>query len=158
MLFSSNVRNLLWLLAGAAALALAMSGACKKDQAAGEGTGASTEMVVVTKAGTKLDPAVPMARIPDGAWICDMGTVHFAKSEKGEGTCDLCGMPLVQKGAPTATPPVTAPAAAPVSDPPDAKEGGASAEEGTPASNERANLPIQAGSEKSEDPHTGHSH
>tara|TARA_R110002073_G_scaffold123819_10_gene267945 strand:- start:120045 stop:120425 length:381 start_codon:yes stop_codon:yes gene_type:complete len=89
-----------------------MAGGCKKDDESKEAGKAAAEMVVVTKEGTKLDPAVPKSRIPDGAWMCDMGTVHFVKTEKG--TCDLCGMPLTLKGAaaePAATDPAAEPAA-----------------------------------------------
>ena len=111
MLFTSNVRKFQWVLAGAATLALAMAGGCKKDDESKGAGKAAAEMVVVTKEGTKLDPAVPKARIPDGAWMCDMGTVHFAKTEKG--TCDLCGMPLTLKGAPASEPAAKEPASEP---------------------------------------------
>ncbi len=60
---------------------------------AGEG------LIALTAEGGKLDPPVAKARIPAGAWFCDMGTVHFARSEKGDGTCPLCHMALVQQGA-----------------------------------------------------------
>jgi hypothetical protein len=48
----------------------------------------------VSKDGTKFDPPVEKARIPDGAWICDMGTVHYARMERGDGVCPLCKMDL----------------------------------------------------------------
>ena len=38
------------------------------------------------------------ARIPEGAWYCDMGKVHYARSEKGDGVCPLCKMQLTEKG------------------------------------------------------------
>jgi hypothetical protein len=101
MLFTLNIRETRWLLAGVATLSLAFAGACKKDDSGGDKAGAKgeTEMVALSKDGTELDPAVPKARIPDGSWMCDMGTVHYARTEKGDGVCPLCGMPLTQKGA-----------------------------------------------------------
>jgi hypothetical protein len=60
---------------------------------------AATEMVEVAAEGTRFDPPVMVARIPDGAWMCDMGTVHYAARSAGE--CPICGMDLTQKGAPT---------------------------------------------------------
>ena len=57
--------------------------------------------VTVTAAGGKIAPPARKSDIPDGAWICDMGTVHYARAEKGDGKCPLCGMNLVQhKAAP----------------------------------------------------------
>mgnify|MGYP006304976241 FL=1 len=51
--------------------------------------------VALTAEGKEFDPAVEKSRIPDGAWICDMGTVHWAASEKPEdGKCPICGMQL----------------------------------------------------------------
>jgi rubrerythrin len=55
--------------------------------------------VEVSKEGTKFDPPVKTEQIPDGAWMCDMGTVHYARLDKGDGKCPLCKMDLVQKGA-----------------------------------------------------------
>ena len=54
----------------------------------------------VAASGTKFDPPVQAAALPDKAWFCDMGTVHYAAMEKGDGKCPTCGMMLVQKGAP----------------------------------------------------------
>lgn len=53
-------------------------------------------MVAPTAAGQKLDPAVSKAQIPAGAWFCDMGTVHFARADRGDGTCPVCHMKLVE--------------------------------------------------------------
>ena len=56
----------------------------------GEGGG----MVEVSAEGTEFDPPVEKSQIPTGAWICDMGTVHYARTDDtGEG-CPLCGMRL----------------------------------------------------------------
>lgn len=60
-------------------------------------------LVAVTAAGAKLEPPVVAARIPEGAWYCDMGKVHYARTEKGDGICPLCKMQLTQKG-PAAAP------------------------------------------------------
>lgn len=50
----------------------------------------------------RFDPPIEPDQVPDGAWYCDMGTVHYASPEQGDGTCPICGMQLVQRGtAPT---------------------------------------------------------
>lgn len=58
---------------------------------------ATTGHVSVSATGTKLEPPVDKQKIPDGAWICDMGTVHYASLEPGDGKCPVCGMDLVKK-------------------------------------------------------------
>jgi hypothetical protein len=58
------------------------------------------EMVEVTAEGNTFDPPVAKEQIPDGAWFCDMETVHYARAEEGDGLCPVCGMKLVQKVAP----------------------------------------------------------
>lgn len=59
----------------------------------------------VTAQGTKFEPPITPEQIPPGAWMCEMGTVHYASTDKGDGKCPLCGMALTQKapGAPPAT-------------------------------------------------------
>lgn len=52
--------------------------------------------VEVAAAGTKFDPPVKKDQLPEGAWFCDMGTVHYAQMDKGE-KCPTCGMKLVVK-------------------------------------------------------------
>lgn len=52
--------------------------------------------VEVAAAGTKFDPPVKKDQIPEGAWFCDMGTVHYAQMDEGE-KCPDCGMKLVVK-------------------------------------------------------------
>lgn len=47
--------------------------------------------------GKVFHPAVEASEVPSGAWYCDMGTVHYAASEKGDGVCPVCKMKLVQK-------------------------------------------------------------
>ncbi|MBW2465005.1 MAG: hypothetical protein JRH11_25375, partial [Deltaproteobacteria bacterium] len=45
---------------------------------------------------TRFDPPVEPSKIPDGAWACVMGTVHYASLDQGDGNCPICGMELVQ--------------------------------------------------------------
>ncbi len=88
---------------GALAIALAMVSAtgCKeqvKQQAAGGeavAAAAPAGKVTVSAEGTKFDPPVQKSQVPDGSWICDMGMVHYARSQKGDGICPLCSMKLV---------------------------------------------------------------
>lgn len=55
------------------------------------------EKVEVAKGGTEFDPAVEPEQLPDGAWYCDMGTVHWAGMDKpDDGKCPVCGMKLKQ--------------------------------------------------------------
>ena len=53
--------------------------------------------VDVTKEGSKFDPPIAKDKVPDGAYYCDMGTVHYARMEEGDGKCPLCGMALKHK-------------------------------------------------------------
>lgn len=56
-------------------------------------------IVEVTADGTVFDPPIQIDQIPEGAWYCDMGTVHYARAEEGDGRCSECGMKLVHKVA-----------------------------------------------------------
>ncbi len=56
-------------------------------------------MIELTAEGTIFDPPISKDRVPDGAWICDMGTVDYASGEPGDGTCPVCNMRLVQHRA-----------------------------------------------------------
>lgn len=49
--------------------------------------------------GSRFEPPIPIAQVPEGAWYCDMGTVHYAQSERGDETCKLCKMKLKHKAA-----------------------------------------------------------
>lgn len=69
------------------------------DQATDEADDDSLAMVEVSDEGTEFDPPVEKEQIPEGAYICDMGTVHYARMEEGDGTCPLCNMDLVPHGA-----------------------------------------------------------
>jgi len=63
------------------------------------GTPAAGGPVQVSAEGTRFDPPVQVLQLPDGVWYCDMGTVHFARTEEGDGTCPRCGMKLKHKVA-----------------------------------------------------------
>lgn len=62
-------------------------------QPSGDG---EAELVEVAAAGSRFDPAVEKAQIPPGSWICDMGTVHYARPDAGDGKCPICNMNLVE--------------------------------------------------------------
>ncbi len=55
--------------------------------------------VTVPKEGKKFKPPIKAAQLPAGVWYCDMGTVHYARGEKGDGKCPLCKMNLKQLAA-----------------------------------------------------------
>ncbi len=55
--------------------------------------------VSLTAEGQELNPPVQPEAIPEEGWYCDMGTVHYARSAEGDGTCPLCKMKLKQKVA-----------------------------------------------------------
>lgn len=63
---------------------------------AGAAAPAHGGMVEVSAEGTRFDPAVEKSMVPTGTWICDMGTVHYASTEHGDGRCPVCGMRLVE--------------------------------------------------------------
>lgn len=54
---------------------------------------AEGDKVEVAAAGTKFEPPIKPQQLPEGAWFCDMGTVHYAQMDKGE-KCPVCGMAL----------------------------------------------------------------
>lgn len=54
-------------------------------------------MVEVPKEGKEFNPPVKPEQIPAGAFYCDMGTVEYARMDKGDGKCPVCGMMLKQK-------------------------------------------------------------
>jgi hypothetical protein len=54
-------------------------------------------MVEVPKDGKEFNPPVKPEQIPAGAFYCDMGTVEYARLDKGDGKCPVCGMMLKQK-------------------------------------------------------------
>ena len=56
---------------------------------------AASAAAVLPAEGQRYDPAIDPSEVPDGAWMCDMGTVHYAAPHEGD--CAVCGMALVQK-------------------------------------------------------------
>ncbi len=75
--------------------------AAQKVQHAMEAGQASAQgdlpMVEVAPEGTRFDPPVQPSQIPPGAWYCDMGTVHYASLDRGDGSCPECGMRLTRQ-------------------------------------------------------------
>lgn len=69
------------------------------------GDSGKTDTATVTKpAPAKIgavthDPPISKEEVPDGAWYCDMGTVHYHRGEKGDGKCPVCSMDLKHKDA-----------------------------------------------------------
>ncbi len=57
----------------------------------------AVKSVTVSQAGTTFDPPVKISQIPAGAHYCDIGTVHYARMDKGDGKCAECGMMLKTK-------------------------------------------------------------
>ena len=58
--------------------------------------------VELTETGAKFDPAIQSEQLSEGAWYCDMGTVHWAASKKpADGKCPECGMMLKEYKAAT---------------------------------------------------------
>ena len=55
---------------------------------------ASAALALPTE-GRSYEPAIDPSEVPDGAWMCDMGTVHYAAPHEGD--CAVCGMALVRK-------------------------------------------------------------
>ena len=62
-------------------------------------TEVETAIVEVALTGTEFEPAIEVDRLPPGVWYCDMGTTHYARGEKGDAPCPVCGMTLVEKAA-----------------------------------------------------------
>lgn len=54
-------------------------------------------VVVITAEGTRFAPPIRPEQLPKGAWFCDMGTVHYARTVEGDGKCPLCHMKLKHK-------------------------------------------------------------
>ncbi|MFH2008915.1 MAG: hypothetical protein ABI333_20165 [bacterium] len=57
---------------------------------------APAAQVEVPAAGKAYKPPLKKSQFKAGTWICDMGTVHYARGEKGDGVCPLCKMKLKQ--------------------------------------------------------------
>lgn len=63
------------------------------------------KVVTVEAKGSSFDPPVQITQLPDGVWYCDMGTSHYARTEKGDGKCERCKMDLKHKTAAAAAAP-----------------------------------------------------
>ena len=59
----------------------------------------AVETVTLPREGKVFNPAIARAEVPEDAWYCDMGTVHFARPQKEDGLCPVCDMALVHKDA-----------------------------------------------------------
>ena len=53
--------------------------------------------VSLSPEGSTFDPPIKPEALPSGAHYCDMGTVHYARAERGDGLCPLCKMKLSHK-------------------------------------------------------------
>lgn len=60
-------------------------------------TEANISGLTFTSEGRKLEPPVKPEELASGTYYCDMGTVHYARSEKGDNTCPICKMKLTLK-------------------------------------------------------------
>ena len=70
----------------------------KADEAKAEAKTVAIEVEVPAE-GKKFEPPIQKVEVPAGAWFCDMGTVHYARMDKGDGKCPICGMNLKEKPA-----------------------------------------------------------
>jgi len=57
------------------------------------------KLVAVADQGTEFNPPVTIDQLPKGVWYCDMGTVHYAARNQGDGKCPRCGMSLTLKSS-----------------------------------------------------------
>jgi hypothetical protein len=57
----------------------------------------ASSRVEVSREGTTFDPPVEIGQLPGGVWYCDMGTVHYARRDLGDGKCAVCNMTLQYK-------------------------------------------------------------
>lgn len=71
----------------------------KVSQAMQAGTGDDGDLpqVQVAPEGTRFDPPVRVSQIPPGSWYCDLGTVHYARTARGDAICPVCGLPLSRR-------------------------------------------------------------
>ena len=97
----------------AAAMTMLAAGCAEKEQgpdpeqiarekvqqamAAGAAAGQPGPEVEVEADGTTFDPPVRVEQLPSDVWYCDLGTVHYARRNRGDGLCDVCGMELSHK-------------------------------------------------------------
>ncbi len=87
-------------LIGLALALVTLLGGCYGEQSEdtaspGEAPREELPTVEVSAEGNEFDPPVQVAQLPSDVWYCDMGTVHYARAEEGDGVCPLCEMKLV---------------------------------------------------------------
>ena len=56
-----------------------------------------TQSAALSAEGERFDPPVKPESLPSDSYYCDMGTVHYARSTKGDNTCPICKMKLTHK-------------------------------------------------------------
>ncbi len=71
----------------------------KVSQAMQAGADADGQLpqVEVAPEGRRFDPPVQVTQLPAGSWYCDLGTVHYARGQEGDGRCPVCGMALSRR-------------------------------------------------------------
>lgn len=53
--------------------------------------------VEVAPEGSRFNPPVRVTQLPPGTWYCDLGTVHYARPDQGDGQCPVCGLALSRR-------------------------------------------------------------
>lgn len=76
-----------------AVLALVACGGSSTPEPPGAEPAAGTSTLPAE--GTRHEPAIDPSEVPPGAWMCDMGTVHYTAPHAG--ACPVCGMKLTEK-------------------------------------------------------------
>jgi len=71
---------------------------------AGSSEGPSGPSVEVAADGSRFEPPVQIDQLPPGVWYCDMGTVHYARRDRGDGQCAIYKMELTRKAGPAIPP------------------------------------------------------
>ena len=69
------------------------------EMAAKGSDGVGEALVSVPAEGKEFKPPIQASQLPDGVWYCDMGTVEYARKDKGDGRCPICKMRLKEKVA-----------------------------------------------------------
>jgi hypothetical protein len=78
------------------AIALGLA-ACEEGNKTAPDKAPAAATAPLTAEGTTYEPPIAIDDVPAGAWYCDMGTSHYARSEKGDGKCGVCKMDLKEK-------------------------------------------------------------
>lgn len=83
------------------------------EPASPEASAPAAKTVEVSAEGNEFSPAIEKGQLPANVYYCDMGTVHYARSVKGDNRCPLCKMFLTFNGTEEPKAAEAAPAAAP---------------------------------------------